>query len=188
MQRWSNRPRISTDTTPLTIIRVRPSKPVSGIVLSHDVEGAELHYWKGRSRVCDDKNCEACEANFRARWYGYLEIWSSTTGRSVIVELTAAAAPAIDEYFKEHHTLRGAVMKAARVNRKINSKLTATFEAGPLPESNLPNARKIRTQLEFMWETASSREPEKLHRLQITELDADPKVRENGAASTRQTS
>ena len=188
MQRWRTRPSEEPTNHQLSIIRVRPGKPLTGVVLSPDVEGAELHYWKGRSRICDDENCEACEANFRARWYGYLELWSATTGNRIILEVTQAAAPAIDAYFREHLTLRNAVISATRLNRKVNSKLHVTLSPSPLPEAHIPPSTRIRNQLERMWECSTVATSEILQPLKVHDYNAGPRPAKNGAASPRQSS
>jgi hypothetical protein len=188
MQRWRTRPSDEPTNHQLSILRVKPGKPLTGVILSHDVEGAELHYWKGRSRICDDENCEACEANFRARWYGYLELWSPTTGNRIILEVTQAAAPAIDEYFSSHRTLRNAVISASRLNRKVNSKLHVTLTPSALPEAQIPPASKIRHQLERMWECATVDTCEILQAVKHNDYAADPRAAKNGAANSRQSS
>lgn len=121
------------------------------IVVSHDVVGADTHYWRGRSQPCSGDKCEACEDGQSPRWRGYLAVMSPKSGRVVILEITAAAAGAIEAYFNKHRTLRGAGIVAERVGQKPNGRLRLMLTPPAAEIDQLPKAPQIQRLLARIW-------------------------------------
>jgi hypothetical protein len=152
MQSWSPRPDRDPLTLHLDLLRARPGKTFSGIVLSNDIEGAYTHYWRGRTVKCDGQPCEACLASRQPRWYGYVAIWLPTSNAKALLELTPTCVPQIDEYFKLHGTLRGSLISLTRQNNKINSRVIAKIQEANYTTTAIPQDPPVRQLLERMWE------------------------------------
>lgn len=155
MTHWTTRPTTRSAIAPIPILRILPGKPVTAIVTSHDAEGAELHYWKGRSTPCNFPDCAACDAHHAPRWYGYLAIWNPTNNQRALVELTAACAAALDAWVDVHGTTRGAQLTLSRANKKPNSRLALTLTPSNYTNHKIPEPPNVRHQLEKMWERAT---------------------------------
>lgn len=151
MEAWRDEPSEDQRENPLSILRVKPGQPVRGIITSDRHVGADTHYWHGRSTICTQENCEACAAGMRARWYGYMGIWSSKSKRQTILEFTPPVASEIKAYIAEHGTLRGAAIEIQRTNRKVNSRLEATLAESNFTGDALPAALPVRKILCRMW-------------------------------------
>lgn len=155
MDGWANRPNREHEAAPLSIMRSRPGKAYTGIAVSAAVIGAYTHYWRGRSRICTAPECEACEAQRLARWYGYIGLWQPQTGTITILEITASCWETIETHLEKYGTLRGARITARRASAKINARLLIEIEQGPYAEDKIPCAPRVQEQLERMWEVGS---------------------------------
>lgn len=152
METWTPRPNRKRDDLPLPLLRVRPGKPLTGIITNADIVGAYTHFWRGRTTPCTGPTCDACEAQHAARWYGYACIWNPTNNHQAIAELTPACVPAIDAYLAQFGTLRGAAIELARTNRKTNSRISCSIKPSPYTTDKIPAAFALQAQLERMWE------------------------------------
>ena len=150
---WTTRPDRECTRHALPLKRCLPAKPISGIVLSPEIVGAYLHYWRGRTTPCAAPNCDACANNHAPRWYGYLEMWSPTTAARVLFEITPACVDAIADYVATHGTTRGAQLTLARATKKPNSRLTAEIKEGNYAADRLPTASDVAAHLTHIWET-----------------------------------
>lgn len=152
MTAWTNRPRPDDYSTQIQILRSRPGKPLRALVTAADLVGAYVHYWKGRTKLCEHPNCEACDASRQPRWYGYLAVVAEATLNPAILELTPSCVPAIDRYLADHGTLRGALVKLSRANPRINARVILELSEGNLGGTALPAAPKVEAQLCKIWE------------------------------------
>lgn len=159
MRAWTNRPDRDPTTLHLDILRARPGKAYSGVSMATDVVGAYTHYWRGRTVLCTTPNCDACHAQRKARWYGYIPLWEPDTDRRVLLEITAACLDAIDAYIASNDTLRGARVTVRRANNKINSKIIATLTHAGLTDGRIPTEPPTRQLLERMWEIETNTHP-----------------------------
>lgn len=145
-------PRDESLGMPYEIIRCRPGKPVTGILLSRRHVGAELHYWKGRSILHADTGCEACENGYTPRWYGYVAILRSGIGTINILEFTARCWPSVREYYEQIGDLRCAKFNASRLRDAANAPMGLTISEAKVPESSIPAEPDLVGMLERMWE------------------------------------
>lgn len=174
---WTNRPDRGDDTTPVQILRARPGKVYEGIILSEDVCGAYTHYWHGRTVICKQDQCDACLNGRMPRWYGYLPIWCPSSNQIVIVELTPACVPALNEFWDKYHTLRTAKLKISRVNAKQNSRVVATFETTNYNDQACPTSPDVQRALSRLWEVKTELvTPTDPTRLTILNPTTKPKV------------
>jgi hypothetical protein len=158
MNSWTNRPHPDPSTAHLNLHRVKPGKPITGIVLTNDLTGAYTHYYGGRTQVCNAPNCKACDERKNARWYGYAQIWNPTTHSVAVVEVTPTCVEAIDAYMKTHGTLRGAWIKLQRVGPKLNAKLTAELREPTHSSDLLPQPADLEKYLTRLWEIRATAE------------------------------
>ena len=128
------------------------TKPFQGaVILSHDIVGCYTHYWCRRTIPCRKDGCPACEKGYSARWHGWVFVQSRKTASKGIFEFTAGASAGLDKYFKEHRTLRGAIINAWREPAKANGRLVIQLEESKMDASVLPKAIKILPILMRMW-------------------------------------
>ena len=153
MVHWQNRPDEESGVSNYQIVRTPQGKEVQAIVLSEQLVGTKLHYWRGRSVPCSGPDCEACKGGNVARWKGYVLITNRACSQVYIFEFTQRAFDAFDRFFTEKGTLRGAIMTAKRLGKRPNSPLSITFEAGRHDEDLLPPEEDIAQMLSRMWET-----------------------------------
>lgn len=149
---WQRRPDDDEMSLRYELYRV-PARGAKGlIILSHDVLGAYTHWWRGRTNPCTGENCSACAEGNRRRWHGWFMTLAPQQRRQLIFEVTAAGAAAVDAYFKEHRTLRGAVITALRVPAKENGKLILSLAKSSLQSQEIPKAAKIEDLLLKIWD------------------------------------
>lgn len=152
MDAWPSEPNRADQTIRMDLLRVQPQKPISGIITCRTQTGAYTHYWRGRTIKCVHPTCDACDAGRVARWYGFLSVWGSKTGRVALFEFTPACIPTIREYNEKFGTLRGAAIKLERRNWKTNSTVLMTLSPSPYDDSKIPPEPNIIAHLEHMWE------------------------------------
>ena len=121
------------------------------IVLSHDVEGAYTHYWRGRSSKCSGDDCEACNQNVSRRWRGYLVVANPRSKEMSLLELTPAAMPPVDAFFKTHRTLRGALLSTRRIPAKENGRLHSTIQESCYEMDSFRKPPSVRLLLQKLW-------------------------------------
>lgn len=157
---WSTQPN-DGDIRPATqLLRVKPGKPLEGVITCTTTNGTYLHYWKGRTTPCLGADCEACTQKLSARWYGFLSLWSPRTNGHAIVEITSSCMERINEYTASHGTLRAALLRLRRANNKANARLLAEIELSGYAPDAIPPALDLIDTLEYIWEQRGGRRPQ----------------------------
>lgn len=151
-QQWTSRPDESQIQRACQIIRVKPGKPMRCIVLSHDLVGAQTHYHQRRTQICQGAACGICALNEKPRWYGYLSAMSLAGSIRVIVEVTPLCVPSIDEYFRDHGTLRGAQLSLERIGARDNAPIRSALAEGHFEQSRLPEPLPVIATLQQIWQ------------------------------------
>ena len=150
---WNERPQDNDVNDRIEIYRIKKKGMRGAVILSEKMIGTYMHFWGGRSEPCMKKNCRACEAGNRARWYGWIGICVAETHQIMILEITRAAAEQIKEYLESHEKLRGAKIAGWRKGKKENGKLTLEIREGESKLLFLPKEPEICERLKRMWET-----------------------------------
>lgn len=147
------RRRAPADAAPLDyqLVRVPPAGRIGGICLSSDLLCRDIHHYGGRSMPCVGAGCPACRDASRLEWKGWIAIYSHTTRTTKILELTKRAMLPLEEWYKEHRTLRGALVITARCGSKANGPLFSTVSPGPIERDLLPRAPDLIALLGRMW-------------------------------------
>ncbi|KKM74434.1 hypothetical protein LCGC14_1400340 [marine sediment metagenome] len=148
---WARRP--NEEDMPITFLvnRAGPKGHEAQIILSHDVEGGYVHFARGRSVKCPKGPCEHCKANSERRWRGYCVCANARNRELTLVELTAAAMKPIDIYFRQHRTLRGALLTTKRIPEKPNGRLYATIVESAQAITSYPAVPSVRSLLRKLW-------------------------------------
>lgn len=183
---FRSEPRDEGGGVPYGILRVSPGKEVTGIILSRRHVGAELHYWKGRSRLHRRGECEACAAGHKPRWYGYVYVLRTGIGTLSILEFTARCWPTIREYYQSVGDLRGARFNACRVRPQTNAPMSLTLSEIRVPSAGLPDPASLQEVLARMWEV-SVPEPSEEDNGRITPGHVEPGVRLGDVLKSRGT-
>jgi hypothetical protein len=149
---WTDHPPDNTNTHSLPLRRVSRA-PVIAICLSSKPLGAEVHFFRGRTRPhTNDGTCEACHAGQAPRWRGYLTLWDREQRQTWITEITPYAYDGLKEGLTSFGTLRGHTIKLERTKPNPNAPLQATVYAALTREEELPPEPDIRHILERIWD------------------------------------
>jgi hypothetical protein len=167
MATWTPRPTNGAQSQPFRIHRVKPGAGSKGVIVSYDVIGTELHFWKGRSVPCTGNTCTACQSGQQPRWKGYVQVLAAATNVVVICELTDRCVPAIDEAKRIHGSLRGLGVHIRRANARVNGPLEIEFAGTQRSDGELPDPADLIEMLERMWEQRQTALPG-------CETEADP--------------
>jgi len=135
----------------LPLIRCPANRGITGIILSDDLLGTETHYYHGRTLPCDRSNCPACSDGFPWRWHAYLSLYSSSTHRVYLLELTARAVEPLVQYRETYGTLRGCEIAAKRATTSPNSRVIITTRPAQLEGKKLPEAPNVLSALSILW-------------------------------------
>lgn len=151
---FSRRPKPSEMPLEIEVLRT-PAQGLSNVTcLSNDCLGDHTHFWRGRTKPCQRKHCEACREGIGKRWRGYVFVEVRRTGKIYALELTPACMGEVDRWVTAHGTLRGAKFSLARRDEKPNGKLRlAISPADPLAR-DLPTAPSMRKFLARLWQLA----------------------------------
>lgn len=136
----------------LELFRPPPKGAIQGIILSHTLSVIYTHYFRGRTGPHTEPWCEACENGSPQRQCGYVALYSPTTSRVVVCELTNAALDPIELYAYMHKTLRGAELKLYRGGIARNGKVTSSIKKGDYLDHQLPTCPDVRAFLEKLWD------------------------------------
>lgn len=143
-------PRDSREEISMSLVRVRPEKPLVGVILSTQWLGAEIHYVGGRSQLCppDGMECGCCKEGNVSRWRGYfIAAIGHPKGHIRTVEVTERCCPTLVNEFAKGQSLRGRTFRLSRINRKINAPLNMDFTGELCAEQLLPGVPPVHIQI-----------------------------------------
>lgn len=150
---WTTAPAGELAPSGTRLLRVRPGKPITGIVTSRAMLGCNVHYWRGRTTPCEEDRCPACKDHRMPRWYGWLGLWNPRTHEHVIAEITSACVEPVSAYALKHGTLRGSLITLERATPKLNARLAARITESAFSPDALPDELDVIHVLEKIWET-----------------------------------
>lgn len=134
------------------IIRTPTGGELQMLVLSDRIHGHDCHYYQGRTRPHTAPTCEPCEVGTPYRWQGYLAVMMTRTRDLALFEFTAASAAPLVEYYETNKTLRGVMLKAARVNARPNGRVILSVTRGDLGLYSAPPPPAVEEILERIWQ------------------------------------
>lgn len=152
MANWTSEPQRDPESQPYRITRCPATKELRCIIVSEQLIGTELHYWKGRSTPCTNQACTACMAGQKSRWKGYFQALNESTNVVQIVEVTDRVYDAFAAQVRKHGSLRGHGCRLSRTNGKVNGPLHVEFDGPKRSPGELPDPAPLTEILERMWE------------------------------------
>jgi len=135
------------------VFRCRPGQPLKGVVLSHDVVGAQLHWLNNASQPHTEpaESCPGCQAGRPSRWEGYLHCWSPSINQHFLAAFPAGPADEIEAYREKNSTLRGARLQLSKPGMKQQSRVVAELHDSNQPHNALPQAVDVMLVLAHLW-------------------------------------
>lgn len=152
MPNWS--PEIPDDLRggSLPLIRTPAGTPLRAIITSDGLIGCHTHFFGGHTIPCEQPTCKACLEGIPSRWHGYVACYSFHSQLHFIFEMTAQAAIPLQEYFREHKTLRGCQIEAYRWGKRANGRVVVKTATTATPPSLLPQPPDIRKVMALIWQ------------------------------------
>lgn len=135
----------------LPLMRCPVNKTITGIITCEDLVGTRTHYYRGRTIPCDDSACPACDEGLPWRWHAYVSVYSPTSHRTVLFEMTARCAETLVTYRRAYGTLRGCQLTAKRANLNPNSRVILQTTQADLQKVTLPSEPDLLAALSIIW-------------------------------------
>jgi len=151
MFNFQNDPPKDPRGTSLTLMRTPANRGLTAIILSDDLLGTNTHFYHGRTRPCNNEECDACADGMPWRWHAYFAIWSPSLNRAALFECTAQAAEPFKLYRDAYGTLRGCQFAAKRATTAANSRVIITTRRADLEKIHLPDAPNVIKALSIIW-------------------------------------
>ncbi|HWN10120.1 MAG TPA: hypothetical protein VNO50_12790 [Pyrinomonadaceae bacterium] len=148
---WENEPPINDAISPYDLFRIPGRGTYNFIILSRQLHGCKLHYFKGRSIPHTEGGCEACENKNETRWRGYLAVCNASNFKQGILELTAVPAAQIAEKIKLNEPIRGKIATLHRPSGKPNGRIQLDLRPGKIPDKELPEPFNVIATLKKIW-------------------------------------
>lgn len=158
---WSRKPARPELSQSAPVFRLKAGGSITAIVLSHDVTGAYLHFFKGTStpHLEPSSECAACEAERPMRWEGYVAAFIPSTLATVILPITASCQPTFEQWKTSNGSLRGAQLKLVRQGLKPNGRVKAELSKASYPTNSLPPDLEVKAILAHMWKLDAADHP-----------------------------
>jgi hypothetical protein len=148
---WKRRPDQAGTLLDFQIFRVPAAGEKGLVILSHDIVGADTHFYRNRTRVCMGIDCVACRDSSPCRWRGYTFAlrWQQQT--VVLLEVTGAAMPNLHEWFCAHRTMRELAVDFVRMKGVANGRLIANNLRKYSHSMPLPAPKRVKDALTKLW-------------------------------------
>jgi hypothetical protein len=149
---FSDRPPSDLGRSGMRIVRTPADRPLVAYITSNELIGCPTHFVNHRTIPCEGEDvCEHCHEGIGWRWHAYLAIVLVDTHEHVILELTKAACDPFRVYADWHGDLRGAKIKAWRVNKRINGRILTKIKPPEQNDPKLPDPPLVSKILCHMW-------------------------------------
>lgn len=134
------------------VIRTPAKGTYTAMCISHDLIGAELHWFGGRKTPCWlTDECPMCQKGKPRDWYSYVAFVAGKNGERGIYEVPFGALWAWDEAFGRNRTLRGLEFKAWRAPARSTGAVMMGFKTGTVISKDLPKAPDVEQILKQMF-------------------------------------
>lgn len=110
----------------LDIIRVPAAGHMGGILCDHTPAMVYTHWHGGRTVPCT-KECTPCDEGSPRRWHAYAQLYSPSSHRLCVIEMTDACRGVIYRYLENEKTTRGAQISLTRRGSQRNGKLSLSI-------------------------------------------------------------
>lgn len=133
------------------IRRTPADKKLHGLITCKTFYVVEMHFFGGRSIPCEGLDCQACKSNSPKRGQVYVSVWEANSHDHFLLELTCKAAVPIEDYYRQHGTLRGCEMKCWRPKRVKNGRVEVVTKYRDLEGIRLPKSPNVPKALCVIW-------------------------------------
>lgn len=149
---WTTAPPKDEGTRNWQMIRAPECGSLRLMIVSHQLIGRPMHFYRGRSTPHTEPTCEACDDGRRKEWKGYIGCRQIVTGQRYILEVTAHVGHQIAKYSSDHRTLKGTIINVGRTTPKANGKVWVKLTPPPENMGELGPEPDLRPILERMWQ------------------------------------
>ena len=194
---WTAKPADDPKKPKIPIDRCGAQSSMQYIVLSREVIGCMLHFFRGRSIPClmpSEGWCDACTdpKGNEPRWRGYLCCWRVHFNTFHLLELTPPCMTTVASFIEGHEHLRGAIIRLERPSGKANGRIVCQLEKTNVRENTLPPAFDVRDALERIWALhkivrVGTATPEEIAKQMNPELPLNFKQNGNGSTEKETT-
>lgn len=151
MPTWTKAPPDDPRGHGLPILRTPAASSLRAVITCDHLIGTDTHFWGGHTVPCERPQCEACNAGIQYRWHGYLSAYNPDDQLHFIFEMTAQAANAFNDYFKQHDTLRCCQFQAWRWKHTRNGRVIIKCERSAIAPHALPKAPDLEKIMAIIW-------------------------------------
>lgn len=155
-QFFARRPPDGEKSIGIPVLRAKTKGGCSGIVLSETPIGTWTHFYQGRTRPCIGPACAMCLDPNPKRWHSWVIVRDSVNGKLGIFELPANAALDLDDFCREHHSLRGWKLSLTRPSGKVNGRVFLAISGPKVDAKLLPPCPDLPKILLRMWQVRNS--------------------------------
>lgn len=137
------------------IVSPKPGLEVEALITSSEVLISHTHFQEEQTFACTrcPTTCPFCKAGVRPRMKGYVCGVEPTSGKHVIIELTANTLYSVSRLCDRTQSLRGLFIRLFRRGKAKNSPVSAVLDANSHPgvRRNLPDPFDLKKALLDMW-------------------------------------
>lgn len=151
MPNFSDRPPAESTGHNFDVIRCPASGKLRACITSENLVGCPTHFFRGHTVPCEPPDCPACAEGLPWRWHGYITIFTAGTHLHQLLEITAAPAETLVQYFDLHKTLRGCEVTMNRTSPRPNGRVRIATRSIDLAAVQLPAAPDLKLILATMW-------------------------------------
>jgi len=159
MPDWSPTPPPMRHWAGVSLKRVPPGTPITGIATSEQLLGCTTHWAHGRTLPCDPPDCAHCAERLPRRWHAYLSYVDLPTGKQHVLELTGLGADGMREAIARFGQLRGLRFKAQRSNKRPNAPVQIAARIDESGTAALPPPIDVREFMTDLWATGLAAHP-----------------------------
>lgn len=135
------------------IDRTPPKGAYTATCISHDLLGAELHWWSRRKTPCWlTEDCPMCLAGSPREWYSYVAFVDGTRAERGLWEFPFGTLWAWDEAFCRYRTLRGLRFKCWRSPERSTGSVQTAFGKKLLDPKELAKAPDVERMLQQVYD------------------------------------
>jgi len=158
MTNWTNDPPEATDFAAVRLIRPPATGSITGVLTSPTVLGTWTHWDQYRTQPCSGDKCKLCIDGQPRRWYGYISVFSMSTHRHYVVQITSQAAQQLYAQVRDKDNLRGLLIKIERAAKRPNAKLLIDVRPCPCTVPDLPDPIPIQRYMALIWDDPKAAE------------------------------
>jgi hypothetical protein len=132
-------------------MRVPTSNRLIGIALNHTLDITTTHWDGRRTGPCTGANCPHCRNGHPGRIHAFVPLYSQSSGKIAVIQLTDIAAGALQEEARRYKGLRGLLLQISRVQPRDNARILIEARKLPVDPPDLPEPIDVRRFMASIW-------------------------------------